>query len=93
MPPEPVGKLLQSLPGGGAGEVADRDLPVLHGDAVCRRLGRQGMARILRLTASGAVEDRVDGLRLGADDYLDKAILAGGHPAQWPAPAGRTTWS
>jgi DNA-binding response OmpR family regulator len=52
--------------------VLDRDLPVLHGDAVCRHLARQGTARILMLTASGAVEDRVDGLSLGADDYLGK---------------------
>jgi DNA-binding response OmpR family regulator len=52
--------------------VLDRDLPVLHGDAVCRTLALQGTARILMLTASGAVEDRVDGLNLGADDYLGK---------------------
>jgi DNA-binding response OmpR family regulator len=52
--------------------VLDRDLPVLHRGAVCRHLARQGTARILMLTASGAVEDRVDGLSLGADDYLGK---------------------
>jgi DNA-binding response OmpR family regulator len=52
--------------------VLDRDLPVVHGDVVCRRVARQGTARILMLTASGAVEDRVDGLTLGADDYLGK---------------------
>jgi DNA-binding response OmpR family regulator len=52
--------------------VLDRDLPVLHGDAVCRQLAETGTARILMLTASGAVEDRVDGLALGADDYLGK---------------------
>ncbi|MGK5672721.1 response regulator transcription factor [Micromonospora sp. URMC 106] len=52
--------------------VLDRDLPVLHGDAVCRRLARDGSARILMLTASGTVEDRVGGLTLGADDYLGK---------------------
>lgn len=51
----------------------DRDLPVLHGDAVCRTLvATRNPARILMLTASGALADRVDGLNLGADDYLAK---------------------
>jgi DNA-binding response OmpR family regulator len=52
--------------------VLDRDLPVVHGDTVCRSLAERGTARILMLTASGAVEDRVGGLMLGADDYLGK---------------------
>jgi DNA-binding response OmpR family regulator len=52
--------------------VLDRDLPVLHGDAVCRELAAAGRSRVLMLTASGAVEDRVAGLSLGADDYLGK---------------------
>ncbi|GIG87367.1 response regulator transcription factor [Plantactinospora endophytica] len=52
--------------------VLDRDLPVVHGDTVCRRVAERGTTRILMLTASGAVEDRVDGLTLGADDYLGK---------------------
>jgi len=53
--------------------VLDRDLPAVHGDDVCTRLvGRPGSARILMLTAAGAAEDRVDGLNLGADDYLAK---------------------
>jgi DNA-binding response OmpR family regulator len=52
--------------------VLDRDLPVVHGDTVCRQLADRGTSRILMLTASGAVEDRVDGLTLGADDYLGK---------------------
>jgi DNA-binding response OmpR family regulator len=52
--------------------VLDRDLPVLHGDAVCRRLAERGVSRVLMLTASDEVEDRVDGLTLGADDYLGK---------------------
>jgi DNA-binding response OmpR family regulator len=52
--------------------VLDRDLPVLHGDAVCRRLAQDGVSRVLMLTASGEVADRVDGLTLGADDYLGK---------------------
>jgi DNA-binding response OmpR family regulator len=52
--------------------VLDRDLPVVHGDAVCRRLAERGVSRVLMLTASDEVEDRVDGLTLGADDYLGK---------------------
>jgi DNA-binding response OmpR family regulator len=53
--------------------VLDRDLPGVHGDRVCRRLVRDGSAsRILMLTAASDVEDRVDGLELGADDYLGK---------------------
>lgn len=52
--------------------VLDRDLPVVHGDAVCRQLVQRGVSRVLMLTASDAVEDRVGGLMLGADDYLGK---------------------
>jgi DNA-binding response OmpR family regulator len=53
--------------------VLDRDLPAVHGDDVCARLAdRPGGARILMLTAAGAPGDRVDGLNLGADDYLAK---------------------
>jgi DNA-binding response OmpR family regulator len=52
--------------------VLDRDLPLVHGDTVCRRVAERGACRILMLTASDAVEDRVDGLSLGADDYLGK---------------------
>jgi DNA-binding response OmpR family regulator len=51
--------------------VFDRDLPVVHGDRVCRAVAGSG-PRILMLTAAVAVEDRVDGLELGADDYLPK---------------------
>jgi len=51
--------------------VLDRDLPVLHGDDVCRTLAGSG-PRILMLTAAAEVDDRVDGLELGADDYLGK---------------------
>jgi DNA-binding response OmpR family regulator len=51
----------------------DRNLPVIHGDEVCRRLvERQTPSRILMLTAAGSIEDRVTGLDLGADDYLPK---------------------
>jgi len=51
--------------------VLDRDLPVVHGDRVCRTLAGRGPL-ILMLTAAAGVEDRVDGLELGADDYLPK---------------------
>ena len=53
--------------------VLDRDLPRVHGDAVCATLaGSPCPARILMLTAAGGIGDRVDGLNLGADDYLAK---------------------
>ncbi|HEY3868670.1 MAG TPA: response regulator transcription factor [Actinocrinis sp.] len=53
--------------------VLDRDLPGLHGDEVCRALvAARSPSRVLMLTAAGSVEDRVDGLELGADDYLPK---------------------
>jgi DNA-binding response OmpR family regulator len=53
--------------------VVDRDLPRIHGDAVCAALvGAATPARILMLTAAGAIGDRVEGLNLGADDYLTK---------------------
>jgi DNA-binding response OmpR family regulator len=53
--------------------VLDRDLPGVHGDEVCRRLvaGPSG-SRVLMLTAASTVRERVDGLGLGADDYLPK---------------------
>jgi DNA-binding response OmpR family regulator len=53
--------------------VLDRDLPRVHGDAVCASLvAGPAEARILMLTAAAAVDDRVTGLDLGADDYLGK---------------------
>ena len=53
--------------------VLDRDLPRVHGDDVCRHLAKTGSeTRILMLTAASGVDDRVDGLSLGADDYLPK---------------------
>jgi DNA-binding response OmpR family regulator len=58
--------------------ILDRDLPEVHGDAVCAVLAGSGLAgsrsaaRILMLTAANTVGDRVQGLNLGADDYLGK---------------------
>jgi DNA-binding response OmpR family regulator len=53
--------------------VLDRDLPKTHGDDVCRVLVARGSrTRILMLTAADTIENRVDGLGLGADDYLPK---------------------
>jgi DNA-binding response OmpR family regulator len=53
--------------------VLDRDLPGLHGDDVCRAIIEAGgRTRVLMLTAAATIDDRVDGLGLGADDYLPK---------------------
>jgi DNA-binding response OmpR family regulator len=53
--------------------VLDRDLPRVHGDDVCRALiADRRQSRVLMLTAAGTVDDRVEGLALGADDYLPK---------------------
>ena len=53
--------------------VLDRDLPGMHGDDVCRRIvASRCESRILMLTASSTIRDRVQGLELGADDYLPK---------------------
>ncbi|GAB3967199.1 response regulator transcription factor [Actinoallomurus acanthiterrae] len=53
--------------------VLDRDLPRVHGDEVCRSLVADGAtARVLMLTAAGELDDKVEGLSIGADDYLAK---------------------
>jgi DNA-binding response OmpR family regulator len=53
--------------------VLDRDLPGVHGDEVCKTLAEDGSATgVLMLTAAGTLEDRVEGLAIGADDYLSK---------------------
>ena len=53
--------------------VLDRDLPGVHGDQVCRALvAQRSETRVLMLTAASTIRDRVDGLELGADDYLPK---------------------
>src|SRR6478736_8299524 len=54
--------------------VLDRDLPDVHGDRVCREMAGSG-PRILMLTAAAEVDDRVEGLELGADDYLPKPFV------------------
>ncbi|HWD65975.1 MAG TPA: response regulator transcription factor [Solirubrobacteraceae bacterium] len=53
--------------------VLDRDLPGTHGDQVCRRIAQEHPGtRVLMLTAASTISDRVEGLELGADDYLPK---------------------
>jgi DNA-binding response OmpR family regulator len=53
--------------------VLDRDLPRLHGDEVCAELiAARSRSRVLMLTAAGTIDDRVEGLGCGADDYLAK---------------------
>ena len=53
--------------------VLDRDLPRLHGDEVCRTvIGNGSTTRVLMLTAAASIDDRVEGLGVGADDYLPK---------------------
>ncbi len=53
--------------------VLDRDLPGVHGDEVCRQIvASRPDSRVLMLTAASTVRERVDGLGLGADDYLPK---------------------
>jgi two-component system response regulator MprA len=58
--------------------VLDIGMPGLDGLAVCRRL-RAGANRVpvLMLTARDAIEDRIDGLDAGADDYLVKPFDVG----------------
>ena len=53
--------------------VLDRDLPGVHGDEICKALtAREASSRVLMLTAADSIEDRVEGLGLGAEDYLPK---------------------
>lgn len=76
--------------------VLDRDLPGAHGDAVCVGLRDRGsQARILMLTAAATIGDRVEGLNLGADDYMPKPfafeeLVARVHALARRAPAGPT---
>ncbi len=53
--------------------VLDRDIPGVHGDDVCKALVVGGSTtRVLMLTAAGSIDDRIEGLGFGADDYLPK---------------------
>lgn len=53
--------------------VLDRDLPELHGDDVARALVEEKpRTKILMVTAAGRVDQVVDGLGIGADDYVAK---------------------
>jgi DNA-binding response OmpR family regulator len=72
--------------------VLDRDLPGIHGDEVCRTLVADGSSsRVLMLTAAGTVADRVEGLSLGADDYLAKPFALAELVARIRALARRPT--
>ena len=72
--------------------VLDRDLPGIHGDEVCRTLVADGCAsRVLMLTAAGTIADRVEGLGMGADDYLAKPFAAAELVARIRALARRPT--
>jgi two-component system response regulator VanR len=71
--------------------VLDRDLPILHGDEVCRALAaEQPRTKVLMLTAARSTDELVDGLRLGADDYLPKPFRFAELVARLHALARRT---
>ena len=70
----------------------DRDLPGVGGDDICRRLaGDRASTRVLMLTAADTIEDRVEGLSLGADDYLPKPFAFAELVARVRALARRAT--
>jgi DNA-binding response OmpR family regulator len=72
--------------------VLDRDLPGVHGDEVCRTLVAGGCpSRVLMLTAAGTLADRVEGLNMGADDYLAKPFALAELVARIRALARRPT--
>jgi two-component system, OmpR family, response regulator VanR len=72
--------------------VLDRDLPGTHGDDVCRAVrGERPETGILMLTAAGTLEDLVEGLSLGADDYLSKPFRFGELVARIHALARRSS--
>lgn len=51
----------------------DRDLPIMSGDAVMETIASNDIpVSVLMLTAAAQVRDRINGLELGADDYLIK---------------------
>src|SRR5260370_9471460 len=71
--------------------VLDRDVPGTHGDEICRRLASERAGtRILMLTAASTVAARVQGLGLGADDYLPKPFDFAELTARIRAPARRS---
>ncbi|MCT2583965.1 response regulator transcription factor [Actinophytocola gossypii] len=72
--------------------VLDRDLPGMPGDELCREIVASGaLTRVIMLTASGTVADRVEGLSLGADDYLAKPFAFDELVARVRALARRST--
>ncbi|HZE37266.1 MAG TPA: response regulator transcription factor [Stackebrandtia sp.] len=72
--------------------ILDRDLPGMHGDQICADLAQRGLlARVLMLTASSTLADRVSGLNLGADDYLAKPFAFAELVARVQALARRST--
>jgi DNA-binding response OmpR family regulator len=72
--------------------VLDRDLPGLHGDEVCRLVrSERPETGILMLTAAGALEDLVEGLSIGADDYMPKPFRFAELVARIRALARRST--
>src|SRR5579859_7559007 len=72
--------------------VLDRDLPGVHGDDICRQIvADRSDIRVLMLTAADTVKDRVDGLGLGADDYLPKPFAFAELVARVRALARRAT--
>ena len=73
-----LGRRALDLAAGAAYDVIllDLRLPDLDGVEVCRELRRRGVnSPILMLTARGLVEQRVEGLDAGADDYLTKPFV------------------
>ena len=72
--------------------VLDRDLPGVHGDDICRQIvADRSDVRVLMLTAADTVKDRVEGLGLGADDYLPKPFAFAELVARVRALARRAT--
>jgi DNA-binding response OmpR family regulator len=72
--------------------VLDRDLPGMSGDEMCRRLTEEGvLTRVIMLTASNSVSDKVSGLAIGADDYLTKPFAFAELVARVRALGRRTT--
>jgi DNA-binding response OmpR family regulator len=72
--------------------VLDRNLPIVHGDDVCRSIVEQRAgAKVIMLTASGTLDDKVEGLAIGADDYLPKPFAMAELVARVRALARRTS--